>query len=649
MNEKEKMIKVNMLLEAIRTYNTAYRSGRPLISDSQYDALIAELRDIDPDNAWLKRIEPAQVKPSRSVKLPIPMKSLDKATDLHEVRSFIKKCGLKPSEEILVMPKYDGVSLLTDMGGRAYSRGGDSNEGQDCTPHYRMLPNGAEKQMLPFIYGELVFSVDKWNEHFEGRVSDKGSKFKSPRNTAAGLLNRDEASELLRHADFMRYGTDSESISDFDRFSDFLDRLNQHYGQNAPYAVLKSSELNDEKVLDELYYRWKEMHFIDGLVLYVNDIRKWEELGRHETSGNPQYATAFKSKRYTLVAEAEVEGIEWRISKSGAFKPVVIIEKIDMGDCEIDSPTGYNAKFVMSNRIAKGAKVRITRSGCVIPKIVSVAKPAPIEEVEAERKRLDTCPHCGSAVTWNETRVELKCTNPECPGTRLQKMIHFFVTMGIKGVGAFTIAKLFFCGYDTIAKILNLTADETCRIQGVSSAMAFRLEEWCRKIKRGAELETLMAASPCFDGMGRETATKLLREMSPPVRAAFIGQRWCPDTSPEKVSAMSAAEKKLVLGVGDFYQFLADIGVEPVYDGGIGKVDAYGPMRGMTFLFTGFRDKKLEEGIIVSGGTVKRTMSKGVKYLVVKTPYFENSKTEAARRAGVKILTADELKSMLNM
>ena len=57
--------------------------------------------------------------------------------------------------------------------------------------------------------------------------------------------------------------------------------------------------------------------------------------------------------------------------QSGALKPVVNIEAVDTGDCTMENPTGYHAKYIFENSIGKGATISVTRSGGVIPKILS--------------------------------------------------------------------------------------------------------------------------------------------------------------------------------------------------------------------------------------------------------------------------------------
>ena len=53
------------LIDKIKQYNEAYRNGEPLISDSEYDSLIDELKRTDPTNDWFKHIEPAAVSCNR--------------------------------------------------------------------------------------------------------------------------------------------------------------------------------------------------------------------------------------------------------------------------------------------------------------------------------------------------------------------------------------------------------------------------------------------------------------------------------------------------------------------------------------------------------------------------------------------------------
>lgn len=122
------------------------------------------------------------------------------------------------------------------------------------------------------------------------------------------------------------------------------------------------------------------MYPIDGIVIYINDLNIWDKVGRHQSSGNPLYAVAYKHPDFTMAFKTVVKSITWNVSKAGALKPVVNIETVDTGDCDMENPTGYNAAFISDMKIAKGAEILVTRSGGVIPKILSTISSAPLEE-----------------------------------------------------------------------------------------------------------------------------------------------------------------------------------------------------------------------------------------------------------------------------
>ena len=85
---------IDKLLESIKYHNNLYRRGCPEISDTEYDKLVDELRALDPSNSWFSQIEPVQVSNGRKVKLPVPMKSLDKVKNLDDLQNWVKSLGI---------------------------------------------------------------------------------------------------------------------------------------------------------------------------------------------------------------------------------------------------------------------------------------------------------------------------------------------------------------------------------------------------------------------------------------------------------------------------------------------------------------------------------------------------------------------------
>lgn len=642
---------ITNLAESIQKYNQAYRQGNPQISDAHYDELIEELKRLAPNHEWFQHIEPTTVNKGRKVKLPIPMKSLNKVKSVAEIKQWLTSMAIPSTAELIVMPKFDGVSWLRDeLAGKVYSRGGTDNEGQDCSAHYNLLTSYKEygASDLHYTFGELVFDCITWGQELAGKVSDAtGEKFKSPRNTIAGLINRDEPSEILKHATFYRYGVGAIDLDNFQTYSQLLQALCESYHQHIYATTVTVAEL-DETKLTNLFKEWRKYYYIDGLVIYLNDILLWETIGRHQTTGNPLYAIAYKHPDFTDVFESTVKGIDWKISKAGALKPVVNIDAVDTGDCTMENPTGYNAKYVFENSIGPGARITVTRSGGVIPKILSVMEEATSKTMMEQRDNLLYCPDCGRPTKWNDTNVELICTNPDCPGIRLAKIVHFYTTLEAEQMGEETIAKMFKAGYNTLRRVLDITFDELMLIDGFGESIANVILTTNKKIRDGVDVIKLMHASDCFVGIGQVKAKSIISSLSENDRFAFINGYVFTEDNFEQMPqflALNKTSQSFFKGIAPFYEFVAlnKLKILPMEEKPKPIGDKY---TGMKICFTGVRDKDLESEIVAQGGEVVSGVSKKTTHLIVADIDSSSSKTTKAKSLGIPIFTIETFKEL---
>ncbi len=642
---------ITNLAESIQKYNQAYRQGNPQISDAHYDELIEELKRLAPNHEWFQHIEPTTVNKGRKVKLPIPMKSLNKVKSVAEIKQWLTSMAIPSTAELIVMPKFDGVSWLRDeLAGKVYSRGGTDNEGQDCSAHYNLLTSYKEygASDLHYTFGELVFDCITWGQELAGKVSDAtGEKFKSPRNTIAGLINRDEPSEILKHATFYRYGVGAIDLDNFQTYSQLLQALCESYHQHIYATTVTVAEL-DETKLTNLFKEWRKYYYIDGLVIYLNDILLWETIGRQQTTGNPLYAIAYKHPDFTDVFESTVKGIDWKISKAGALKPVVNIDAVDTGDCTMENPTGYNAKYVFENSIGPGARITVTRSGGVIPKILSVMEEATSKTMMEQRDNLLYCPDCGRPTKWNDTNVELICTNPDCPGIRLAKIVHFYTTLEAEQMGEETIAKMFKAGYNTLRRVLDITFDELMLIDGFGESIANVILTANKKIRDGVDVIKLMHASDCFVGIGQVKAKSIISSLSENDRFAFINGYVFTEDNFEQMPqflALNKTSQSFFKGIAPFYEFVAlnKLKILPMEEKPKPIGDKY---TGMKICFTGVRDKDLESEIVAQGGEVVSGVSKKTTHLIVADIDSSSSKTTKAKSLGIPIFTIETFKEL---
>ncbi len=637
---------IQEFLEDIKKCNEAYRLGNPIVSDAEYDQKVARLKELDPSNEWLNGFEPSPVSNSRKRKLPLPMKSLNKVKNINDLKKWFNSLGLHSDSKIVLMPKFDGLSLLhNENTNEAWSRGGAENEGQDCSAHC-LAAHITSCPAYFYTYGEFIIDRKSWGTNFEGKHSSyTGEIYKSPRNTAAGFLNRDEPCDEIKYASFFRYGIDSTSLSKFETFYEAIKTICEDYKQQPLYKLIPTDEATEATLL-ALFKEWSKLYPIDGIVVYINDLHLWDSIGRHQTTGNPLYAIAYKHPDFTDSFETTVKDIAWRISKSGALKPVVEIEAVNTGDCIMENPTGYNASWITDMRIAPGAKILVTRSGGVIPKILETLEPATDKSSKKMWESLCTCPHCGLPTAWNTTHKELMCTNPSCCGRRLAKIIFFFKICGAEEMGEEMFGKLYDAGFNTIKAILNMTAKDVMGIEGFAEGTANVILANMKKIKEGVPLPTLMQASDCFPGIGAIKATKLIDGMDEFAKDDLYDATCLIDeTEIAKIveAVATETEKSYWRGFNNFHRFINNNGLTILQPKKI-EVDVNGKFAGMAVCFSGVRDSNLEQEVVAGGGSITSSVSKKTTHLVVKDVNGTSSKITKAQSLGIAIMDIESFK-----
>ena len=101
--------KIAALVEQLKAANDAYRSGKPFLSDREYDELEKTLLRLDPQNDWFKKGVQDATPKSRKVELPFPMMSLNKVKTMQELIAWAETFG--EGEQFVITPKLDGLSV----------------------------------------------------------------------------------------------------------------------------------------------------------------------------------------------------------------------------------------------------------------------------------------------------------------------------------------------------------------------------------------------------------------------------------------------------------------------------------------------------------------------------------------------------------
>lgn len=605
---------IQELVNKIKQANDAYRIGKPIISDSQFDILVEELTELDPHNPILSQVGHSIKDETRKRKLPIEMASMNKVKTIDEISDWSRLKGIDTNQTVVITPKYDGLSLcVNELTGEAWTRG-DGEFGQKSDEHYKLIGNHLDNPgEFEFTYGEVMMPkkvfVDKYSVDYA-----------NPRNLVAGLLNSKEVTEPLKDTVYIKYGA-VESEGQYETKSDLLKSLNDGQEIKVPFKVISIKDLTHE-ILFDLFKSWSKEFEIDGLIIEVDSLKIQNQLGRESSSNNPCWARAYKSPDFEQVAETIITGISWNISKQGFLKPTLHVQPVKLDGVTISNVTGNNARFVKDLGLGVGAKVLIKRSGMVIPIIYDV-----VEKVDFQMPNV-------SNIDWNENGVELM-TLDETDEQRFKQTVSFFEILEVDNVGEGVVKQLWDAGYDSVKAILELTPDKLSKLEGFGKRKAMIVYNSIQSKIKDVQLSKLQHATGFFKGLGSKKLALLEQFESKPTIDQVVSIEGFAQISAE--SYLESYDK--------FFNFVKDLPVTITKK--VEDVKVSNDLDGMSFVFTGVRRADLEAVIESRGGKIGSGVSKNTTHLVMKAVGSGSSKEKKAMDLGVKIMTVTDLENLL--
>lgn len=595
------------LAERLVEYNAAYRAGAPVVSDAQYDLLVARLRELAPDHPFLNRVEPETFGGKREVRHPVPMLSTEKAYTPEELERFVTRVAKEAAEigvtevRFRVTPKLDGLAGRDD--GAVFATRGNGEVGYEVSSAFAkgMIPQGGRGKGV----GEMVIKQSYFQEHLAG-------KFEHPRNLVVGIVSSDTVNDFARQAL-------ADGVVHF-----------------VPYSELPSWEGSGAELLARMDAITEELsakvdYPLDGMVVEVLDEDVRRTMGA--TSHHNRWQIAVKRKGETALTR--VEEVIWQVGRTGKVTPVLLIEPVNLSGATIRRVTAHNAGLLQKKGLGPGAEVEIIRSGEVIPKIEDVLVAAHVDLPGA-------CPSCGTALVRENDF--LLCPNEHCPDQTVQTIEHWFKTLGnADWFGRKTVEKLVASGYDSLEKVYELGEDEF-RAMGFGPVQSANLAE-AVYLSRTREVEDWrFLAALGIEDLGKGDSRKLLEAF--PLEAL-------PDLTPDKIEALygfgAITARSIVRGLarlGPTLRHLLDLGFHIIRSGAARVATAVdSPLAGKHVVFTGKMQRgsreDMQEQARALGALVQSAVNAKTDFLICGANVGA-TKMAKAQATGAAILTEDE-------
>ena len=653
--------RITALREQLNNYNYHYYVlSQPLISDFEFDKLLAELQQLENENPqYFDPNSPTQRVGSdinqnfTQVKHQYPMLSLGNTYNEGEVADFYNRVAkaLNAPFEIVCELKYDGtsISLIYEKGElvRAVTRG-DGEKGDDVTANVRTIRTIPLKLQGDFpekfeIRGEILMPWKVFEDLNKEREAQEESLFANPRNAASGTLKLQNASEVAkRKLDAYLYYMLGENLP-ADTHSGCLQAASA-YGFKISDAVKVCKTLPE--VMQYIAYWDKERKNLpvatDGIVLKVNSLTQQKNLGY--TAKSPRWAIAYKFQAERALTT--LQSVSYQVGRTGAITPVANLDPVQLSGTVVKRASLHNADIIEGLDLYIGDKVYVEKGGEIIPKITGVE--ASVRDLFAEKVQFIThCPECGTALIRDEGEAAHYCPNEaHCPPQIKGKMVHFVSrkAMNIDGLGEETIDLLYRKGLArNIADLYRLKLIDLAMLERMGEKSGRRILKSLETSKQVPFARVLFALGIRYVG---ETVAKRLSSKLKSMQALMTA-------SVEELMSIDEIGESIAQSLVAYFaqdenkQLIADlqeIGLQMEVDEQTQQAGSEA-LKGKTIVisgtFTAFSRDELKNIIELHGGKNTGSIAKNASFIVAG----ENmgpAKKEKADALGVPMLSEQE-------
>ncbi len=651
MNLDDKKRRIEELIETLNEASAAYYDeASEIMSNYEYDAMYDELESLEKETGYTPLNSPTK-NVGYTVQSELPkerhrsrMLSLDKTKSREELAAWLG------DHEGLLSWKLDGLTVVLKYEGgelvKAVTRG-NGDIGEVITPNARVFVNVPKH--IPYkghavIRGEAVITYEEFDRINEA-IDDADAKYKNPRNLCSGSVRQlNSKITAERNVRFYAFTLSEADGVDYEGL-----RSNQmKWMAEQGFDVVEFVKVDNKNIFEAIDNYAERVHSFeipsDGLVLTLEDLEYAATLGT--TAKFPRDSLAFKWADQQ--AETILREIEWSPSRTGLLNPIAIFDPVELEGTTVKRASVHNLNIMETLKLGIGDTITVYKANMIIPQIGDNLTKSGNIELPSH------CPVCDGSTEiklMTGTKV-LTCTNPNCLAKQV-KRFSLFVSrdaLNIEGLSEQTLLKFIGLGYiKSFADIFRLEnhRDEIVELDGFGKKSYDKLSSSIEKSRHTVPTRILVALG--IPGVGVTTAAQIARAYE---------NKWA------KISSLTYDELISVSGIGevmarDYEAFFADEHNKSVVLDLVGELDideSYEQvgtaLSGETFVITGSLEhyksrNELKKEIETQGGKVAGSVSKNTSYLVTNNPESGSSKNKAAAELGVKIITEDEIRTML--
>ncbi len=671
MNKKAETKRLQKLREVVTYHqNLYYDKDTPEISDQAYDALLAELAELEmvvegKTSQVVSTVRGQADEAFSKVEHRVRQWSFDNVfleSELREWDSRLKRLIAEADQSVVKLSyvaehKIDGLKLVIEYKKgvlvRASTRG-DGKTGENVTHTAKTiatLPHQLVEPVDLICVGEVWLSEKEFNRINKERGKAGEQLFANPRNAAAGSLRQLDAQvSALRNLSLTVY--DIDLLDCFDT------------GIAVPQSQLEELELlgklglptsgdselcNTIEEVQAYYDKWLDkrdslQYAVDGVVMKVNDVKIQRLLGY--TAKAPRFGMAYKfpAEEATTV----VEDIQLQVGRTGVITPVAHLRPVLIAGSTVSRATLHNEDNISRLDVRVGDTVILRKAGDIIPEILSVMLPLRPEKTKPFEFPLFVS-ECGGDGSIERVPGEAayRCVSKDSGALHRQRL-YYFVSKGalnVDGVGPKLIDLFLDNGLiSSYADLFTLKKGDLIDLPGFKEKAAENVVLALEEARNVPLYRLLIGLS--IENIGEETA-RLIAEVFGSLEAVR-------EAALEEVAGIHGVGEVVAESIMEWFgnannqsalqDLLPHINIENPT-----KLGSSDKLQDQTFVLTGTlssmtRDEA-KDSIRKLGGSVSSSVSKKTSYVVVGTE--PGSKKAEAEKLGVTVLSEKDFLNLI--
>ena len=173
-------------------------------------------------------------------------------------------------------------------------------------------------------------------------------------------------------------------------------------------------------------------HWIDGVVVKINDVAAQRKLGISDDRPKGQISFKFPPEKASTI----LRKVTLTVGHTGAIIPTAEFDSVRLGGTNVSNALLCNWDKIKALDVAIGDTIQVMKAGEIIPYVEKVIKRPDNRKSIPEPK---TCPVCDGPAARRKNLdgdgAVTECTNPECDAKVTGKIKRWIRSLDIQGIG----------------------------------------------------------------------------------------------------------------------------------------------------------------------------------------------------------------------